>query len=200
VCSSDLLTSIKDSAAYKELKNLSEDAGQLKLDCQAIVEAIVSTRDEESREIVEASKSKVRDYFALIAENPGIDALEMAMETKWGSENYSFQDSGGENVVPILSLGDLNALALAIFAGLGEVNRNALALSTIVFDDPSQSMGSHHKKKLAELVDKLAQNRQVIVSTMDKEFFEALEHNITKRKKCITLEGWDPETGPRISD
>lgn len=194
------LSSIKDGVAYKKLKSLSEEAGQSKLDCQAIVEAIVSTRDEESREIVEASKSKVREYFALLADNPGIDAIEMTMETKWSSENYSFYDSDGESVIPILSLGDLNALALAIFAGLGEINRAALAFRTIVFDDPSQSMGSHHKEKLAELFNKLAQNRQVIVSTVDKEFFEALNSNITMRKKCITFEGWDPENGPRISD
>lgn len=194
------LSSIKDGLAYKELKSLGEEAGQLKLDCQAIVDAVLSTRDEESHDIVEASKSKVRDYFAALADNPGIDALEMTMETKRGSENYSFCDSTGENVIPILSLGDLNSLALAIFAGLGEANRDALAFRAIVFDDPSQSMGSHHKKKLAELLNTLAQNRQVIVSTMDKEFFEALNLDITVRKKCVTFEGWDPEHGPRISD
>lgn len=194
------LSSIKDGLAYKELESLGEEAGQLKLDCQAIVDAVISARDIESHDIVKASKSKVREYFAALADNPGIDAIEMTMETKWGSENYSFCDSAGENVIPILSLGDLNSLALAIFAGLGEANRDALAFRAIVFDDPSQSMGSHHKKKLAELINTLAQNRQVIVSTMDKEFFEALNSDITAHKKCITFEGWDPELGPRISD
>jgi len=194
------LSSIKDGPAYKDLKSLCEEAGHLKLDCQAIVDAIISARDEESHDIVEASKSKVREYFGALADNPGIDALEMTMETKWGSENYSFCDSTGENVIPILSLGDLNSLALSIFAGLGEVNRDALMFQTIVFDDPSQSMGSHHKKKLAELINTLAQNRQVIVSTMDKEFFEALDSGTTARKKCVIFEGWDPELGPRISD
>jgi len=194
------LRSIKDVLAYKDLKSLGEEAAYLKLDCQAIVDAVLSVRDEESHDIVEASRSKVRDYFAALAENPGIDALEMRMETKRGSENYSFCDSAGDNAIPILSLGDLNSLALAIFAGLGEANRDALAFQVIVFDDPSQSMGSHHKKKLAELLNTLAQNRQVIVSTMDKEFFEALKSDITVRKKCLIFEGWDPEHGPRISD
>jgi len=194
------LRSIKDTPAYKELKTLAEEAAYLKLDCQAIVDAVLSVRDEESHDIVEASKAKVRDYFAILTENPAIDCLEMTMETKWGSENYSFCDSAGEDVIPILSLGDLNSLALAIFAGLGEANQDDLAFQTIVFDDPSQSMGSHHKKKLAELLNTLATNRQVIVSTMDKEFFEALNSSITARKKCLTFEGWDPEHGPRISD
>ena len=194
------LSSINGGLAYKELKSLSAEAGQLKLDCQAIIDAIISTRDEESRDIVKASKSKVREYFTLLAENPGIDAIDMRMETERNSENYNFYNSAGEKVIPILSLGDLNSLALAIFAGLGEANRDALAFQTIVFDDPSQSMGSHHKKKLVVLLNTLAQNRQVIVSTMDKEFFEALNSDITMRKKCIIFEGWDPENGPRISD
>lgn len=194
------LRSIKDDPVYKELKSLGEEAAYLKLDCQAIVDAVLSVRDEESHDIVESSKSKVREYFAVLTDNPGIDALEMTMETKWGSENYSFCDSAGENVIPILSLGDLNSLALAIFAGLGEANWHALALRTIILDDPSQSMGSHHKKKLAEILNMLAQNRQVIVSTMDREFFETLNSDITARKKCLVFEGWDPENGPRISD
>ena len=194
------MRSIKENLAYKELKTLAEEAAYLKLDCQAIVDAVLSVRDEESHDIVEASKVKVRDYFAILTENPAIDCLEMTMETKWGSENYSFCDSAGEDVIPILSLGDLNSLALAIFAGLGEANQDELAFQTIIFDDPSQSMGSHHKKKLAELLNTLAINRQVIVSTMDKEFFEALDSAITAHKKCITFEGWDPKHGPRISN
>jgi predicted ATPase len=194
------LSSIKDGPAYKELKSLSEEAGQLKLDCQAIIDAVIFARDEESRDIVETSKSKVREYFDLLANNPGIDAIEMTIETKRGNENYGFYDSAGDNVIPVLSQGDLNSLALVIFAGLGEANRGALAFQTIVFDDPSQSMGSHHKQKLAELINTLAKNRQVIVSTMDKEFFEALNAAITVRKKCVTFDGWDPENGPRISD
>lgn len=192
------LRRIEETPKFKTLKSLAEEAGQLKLDCDAIVDAIISARDEESREIVEASKSKVSEYFALLSENPAVDALEMTMETRRGAENYGFRDSEGNNVVPILSLGDLNSLALAIFSGLGEINHGGLAFQTIIFDDPSQSMGSHHKRALAQLLNLLAGSRQVIVSTMDREFYDLIMSEVTVRKLSLVFEAWSPETGPRI--
>ena len=54
-----------------------------------------------------------------------------------------------------------------------------LPFQTIIFDDPSQSLGSQHKEKLAELLYTIADTRQVIVSTLDDEFWSLVKKYVT---------------------
>jgi DNA repair exonuclease SbcCD ATPase subunit len=63
-------------------------------------------------------------------------------------------------------------LALAIFLGLASAGPGTFGF--VMLDDPSQSLGSGHKQRLAELLAELARSRQVIVATMDQEFRDAL--------------------------
>lgn len=192
------LSSIKEHEAYKELMELEGQADLLSSDIKAIVVAITSVRDKEGKARVASSKNKVREYFNMVAENPGIKELEMVLEPSRGYENFRFRDASGEDIITILSQGDLNALALSIFAGLGEANLRDIPFQSIIFDDPSQSMGSHHKRKLAELANVIAENRQVIISTVDSEFRDLLDKHITRPVKTIKFESWDPDNGPEL--
>ncbi len=192
------LSSVKQHKAYKELMKLEGAAELLSSDIKAVVNAIMLVRDKEAKARVASSKKKIREYFNMVAENPGIKDLEMIVERSRGHENFRFKDASGEDVITILSQGDLNVLALSIFAGLGEVNLKDIPFQSIIFDDPSQSMGLHHKEKLAELVNIIAGNRQVIISTMDSEFRHLLEKHITRPVKLIEFERWDPDNGPEL--
>jgi ABC-type uncharacterized transport system ATPase subunit len=82
---------------------------------------------------------------------------------------------------------------------LGEANIDSLPLKSIIFDDPSQSMGKHHKDKLAEVINDIAEKRQVIVSTMDNEFMELLKNKISMEQLTIDIEGWEPDCGPILN-
>lgn len=192
------LSSIKQHKAYKELMKLEGEADLLSSDIKAIVAAITLVRDKESGARVARSKKKVSEYFNMVAENPAIKDLEMIVEHSRGYENFRFKDASDEDVITILSQGDLNVLALSIFAGLGEANLKDIPFQSIIFDDPSQSMGLHHKQRLAELANIIAENRQVIISTMDSEFRHLLEKHITRPVKVIEFEHWNPTTGPEL--
>lgn len=191
------LSSIKRHKAYKELEKLESDSALLSSDIEAIIMAVTSVRDKESKSRVAGAKTTVKDYFNMVAENPGIEDLEMILERTRGCENFRFRDATGD-VMTILSQGDLNVLALSIFTGLGQANLKDIPLKSVVFDDPSQSMGSHHKEKLAELINSIAADRQVIVGTMDSEFKELLEKHITRPAELIEFTHWDPEDGPAL--
>jgi len=192
------LSSIKQHKAYKELMELEGEADLWSSDIKAIVAAVTLVHDKESRARVARSKKKVSEYFNMVAENHGIKDLEMIVEHSRGYENFRFKDASDEDVITILSQGDLNVLALSIFAGLGEANLKAIPLQSIIFDDPSQSMGLHYKQRLAELANIIAENRQVIISTMDSEFRHLLEKHITRPMKVIEFERWNPNTGPEL--
>jgi ABC-type uncharacterized transport system ATPase subunit len=60
-------------------------------------------------------------------------------------------------------------------------------------------MGKHHKDKLAEVINDIAEKRQVIVSTMDNEFMELLKNKISMEQLTIDIEGWEPDCGPILN-
>lgn len=192
------LSSVRSHERYRELEKLESESAFLSSDIDAIAGAITLVRDTESKARVAGAKKTVRDYFNMIAENPGIKGLEMIVERSRNYENFRFIDASGDEVMTMLSQGDLNVLALSIFAGLGQANINEIPFQSIILDDPSQSMGSHHKEKLAELVNIIAANRQVIVGTMDSEFRDLLEKCITREVKVIEFARWDPKNGPTL--
>lgn len=193
------LSNVKDDPNYKQLSALREYAERQSLDIEAILKAVKAIRDEAGATRVNSSKESIKKCFDRIAENPGIVNLEMCLEQSRGNENFLFRDSSGDDVIPFLSQGDLNALALSIFYGIGESNTTDLPFNAIIFDDPSQSMAKHHKERIAELISEAAKARQVIVSTMDSELLAMLKDNLTMSMKVIEFSGWDPSNGPVLN-
>ncbi len=193
------LSNVKDDTNYKQLSALREYAERKSLDIEAILKAVKAIRDEAGASRVNSSKESIKKCFDRIAENPGIVDLEMCLEPSHGNENFLFRDSSGDDVIPILSQGDLNALALSIFYGIGESNTTDLPFNAIIFDDPSQSMAKHHKERIAGLISDAARARQVIVSTMDSELLAMLKDNLTMSMKVIEFSGWDPSNGPEVN-
>ena len=68
----------------------------------------------------------------------------------------------------------------------------------IIMDDPSQSLGSHHKGNLVDILNEVLKSKKVIVSTMDAELQDLLSRKITKIKTCYSFEDWSDTTGPVI--
>tara|TARA_B100001971_G_C18219772_1_gene556317 strand:- start:738 stop:1829 length:1092 start_codon:yes stop_codon:yes gene_type:complete len=192
-------STIKEVDDYKAIERFENEAEQFSEDVEAVVDAIKSIRDEESGSVIENSKDIVKRIFNKISENPGITNIDMVLETSRGRENFGFKDGNGKEILPIMGQGDMNTLALSIFTGLGEANIDSLPLKSIIFDDPSQSMGKHHKDKLAEVINDIAEKRQVIVSTMDNEFMELLKNKISMEQLTIDIEGWEPDCGPILN-
>ncbi len=96
--------------------------------------------------------------------------------------------------------GDLNQAALAIFLGLAKQADKSHRLGFVILDDPSQSLDRTYKESLAEVInDEVAREVQVIISTMDSEFMNALKKHIVKKKNVFNFEGWNPRQGPEIT-
>jgi DNA repair exonuclease SbcCD ATPase subunit len=96
--------------------------------------------------------------------------LALKEDTRSGRNDYNITDQDGRDLTPILSQGDLNALALAIFLGLASAGGLTAPMGFVMLDDPSQSMGTEHKRNLAAVLDEVCNTRQVLLATMDSEF------------------------------
>jgi DNA repair exonuclease SbcCD ATPase subunit len=141
----------------------------------------------------------IDNYFRRIVENPAIQKLDVRIEedAKTGGNSYTFHDQNGEELSPVLSQGDLNALAMSMFLGL--VKAYSHPLGFIMMDDPSQSLGTAQKKRLAEVIDEVCEDRNLIVSTMDSELQEFLKSGLTKAKVIYEFSKWNPKTGPNVT-
>ena len=54
--------------------------------------------------------------------------------------------------------------------------------------------------KNSKILDKVAKQRQVLLSTMDEEFYQNAKKEITTKKKVYELGKWNPRKGPSISE
>src|SRR5262249_29101368 len=98
---------------------------------------------------------------------------------------------------PILSQGDMNVLALAIFLGLACSSAETAMFGFVLLDDPSQSLGSEYKEQLVNVLDRVAGSRRVILATMDSEFCSGLAERLTKSKTLYRFKGWTEQDGAR---
>jgi ABC-type uncharacterized transport system ATPase subunit len=67
-----------------------------------------------------------------------------------------------------------------------------------MMDDPSQSMDEQHKQYLAELINDLIKDKQLIIATSDIGFKSKLEEECRENLQTIELKDWVRD-GPKIT-
>jgi DNA repair exonuclease SbcCD ATPase subunit len=153
-----------------------------------------------ARQQLANAETIIDNYFRRLTNHPAIDQLKLNVQSdpRTGRNSYEFIDREGHDLRPVLSQGDMNALALAIFLGLACAAENAKGFGFLMLDDPSQSLGSEHKARLAEILNEVLEKKAVILSTMDVELRELLSAKITKKNRTYLFAGWTPADGPVI--
>jgi wobble nucleotide-excising tRNase len=101
----------------------------------------------------------------------------------------------------VLSSSQLNVLALSTFLALN-LAVESLPLHLVVLDDPLQSLDTVNLFGLADLLRRVREVRQVVVSTHDARLASLLARKLrpvdhTQRTRTIALEGWTRE-GPTV--
>ncbi|MQY55633.1 MAG: AAA family ATPase [Dehalococcoidia bacterium] len=189
---------IEDTTEYKEQNEIRDKVAALVADVEKVDSTVRECMSEQAKNKMKAAAGAIDDYFQKIVGNPAIQELSVEIEedTRTGGNSYTFRDQNGEELNPVLSQGDLNALALSMFLGL--VKAYSHPIGFIMMDDPSQSLGTTQKKRLVEVMDEVCEDRNLIVSTMDSELQEFLQSGLTKAKTIYEFSNWDPKTGPNV--
>ncbi|MEM3828365.1 MAG: AAA family ATPase [Conexivisphaerales archaeon] len=114
--------------------------------------------------------SYVDDYVKILSPHPRFSKVYIRYE----NENYwlkGISEKGEEVYVRALfSTAQLNETAIILL--LAMANSAKHKFDFIILDDPSQSLDSMGKEKLAKLLTKVADLKQLIICTMDAEFGE----------------------------
>jgi DNA repair exonuclease SbcCD ATPase subunit len=195
-----IIEKIKESQEYRELNDECDRLAVFVTDVEAIKRAVSEASHEEAGQKLNTARAAIDNYFRQLTRNPAVKeiVLELKEDTRSGRNVYNITDQDGQDLTPILSQGDLNALALAIFLGLASAGGPTAPLGFVMLDDPSQSMGAEHKRNLAAVLDEVCKTRQLLLATMDTEFRACLDRGLTKAKTEYVFEGWTPSAGPRV--
>jgi DNA repair protein SbcC/Rad50 len=195
-----IIEQIKESPEYRELNHERDLLAEFVNDVEAIKQAISTASHEDASQKLNEAGATIDDYFRRLTRNPAVKkiVLELKEDTRSGRNVYNITDQDGNDLTPILSQGDLNALALAIFLGLASASGPTTPLGFVMLDDPSQSMGVEHKRNLAAVLDEVCKTRQILLATMDNEFLSCLDTGLTKAKTVYEFGGWTPADGPSV--
>lgn len=196
----EIANKVQADPLFIEMQKQINEASQLGDDYEAISSAISEISHGISENEIGKAKSSISSYFQRITTTNSIEKIELSVkQNSDGANEYELKDSDGQLLMPILSQGDLNGLALSMFLGMVNLS-NGKGVDFILLDDPSQSMAEGHKENLVAILNEISEKKMVIVATMDQEFMEKLKNNITKTKQIFMFDNWSPTTGPNIEE
>jgi exonuclease SbcC len=195
----EVLDDICECKEFKELGLLRDEIAMLTADVDAIQSAVREASAQEANRKITSAQAAVQRYFLALAENPAVQHLELKVEQKANGNDYRVLDAEGKELAPILSQGDLNCLALAMFFGLAEARGGSQGLSIIMLDDPSQSLGEGHMQRLLNVLNQITDTKPTILATMDPGFGQMLQEGLVKAKAVHQLRNWTPRQGPQVT-
>ena len=150
----------------------SAPVGSLKLARKWLAEAMDDLRDRRLAPLAEQSRAIWADLRQ--ESNVGLGAFRLAgtNTTRRLDLDVSIDGSPGA-ALGVMSQGEINALALSIF--LPRATMPDSPFNFLVIDDPVQAMDPAKVDGLAKVLDKVAQQRQVIVFTHDNRLVSAIK-------------------------
>jgi exonuclease SbcC len=162
-----------------------------------VKDAAMEVLKEVSRDRLAAAGGRIAEYYRELVERDDFDAIAVDPD----SEYDVCAVSGGRKVkaLTFFNQGDMNCAAMSIFLALGGGARDG-GPAFVMIDDPSQSLDSGQKGRLARLLDRVSADSQIVLATMDEELLSLLRSSMTRNKKVYRLGPWNPQTGPTVSE
>jgi DNA repair protein SbcC/Rad50 len=164
---------------------------------EALSRSLTRTLEEEAEKRLGSVKDGIGEAFKALTGRADFPRLVVSPDTK-----FAARVEGGPGVaeaLAVLNQADTNCAAISIFLALAVAPTTSHKLGFLILDDPSQSLDGAHSRRLAEVLAKTAESRQLLVATADEELSARLQEGVTKRKKVYSFGGWDAGRGPTFT-
>ena len=189
------------SNRIKALEVRLERLRKLEIAISDIYEAAVLTRETAIQTILSYLQADMDAYYSKLMCHPFYIEMRLSPEKERGKPIYTTiahnKDlSHSIYIQTRFSGAQMNSTSIALFFAM--CKRLPSSLKLIILDDPCQSMDSTHKEALANLVNELSREKQIIIATQDNEFKKYLLEHMPKEGKVFIFEKWNTE-GPTIS-
>lgn len=122
---------------------------------------------------IESLNPIISEYAKILSPHPTFSKISITYNER-GYWLQGVSETGEKTYVQTLfSTGQLNESAVLILLAMAK--KASHKLEFVIMDDPSQSLDSDGKRRLAELLAKASQDKQIIISTMDSEFADYIK-------------------------
>ncbi|QHE59820.1 AAA family ATPase [Rossellomorea vietnamensis] len=173
----------------KKVDNIQGKLGELK----NILFRLDSVYGSEATDFLNSDRSTIQTYYRYLNPTPSqfsdlyfevIDNEELYIKIFESGINFEEESRYYADANMVLSSGQLNVLALAIFIATNEA-QSCSYFDFIAIDDPIQNMDDVNRFSICDVLSQL--NRQLIFSTHDQEFLNLFLKKNEERVDKITL-------------
>jgi DNA repair exonuclease SbcCD ATPase subunit len=146
---------------------------------------------------IESLNPTISEYATILAPHPTFSTISIT----YNERGYWLQGVSGKGektyVQTLFSTGQLNEAAVLILLAMAK--KAPHNLDFVIMDDPSQSLDSDGKRRLAKLLAKASQDKQIIISTMDVEFANYIKSSCPEAV-FIEFSAYENERGPVVKN
>lgn len=164
-------------AAYLGLARAAEPVEPRQRAMKTAAEWLEETLRALRNERVDAVRVRARELWAKLRQQSSVELRDFQFNGTGKQRHVTFDvliDGSPSQALGVMSQGELNALALSVF--LPRATQAESPFRFVVVDDPVQAMDPAKVDGLAQVLDELAQSRQVVVFTHDLRLVDAIEH------------------------
>ena len=191
----DDLSKVKDSPEYKKAGESRSTAHTFGDRIETIREAIQAVLRTTAEAKIKSTKTAISAIYRELAQRSDYPDIEIDPEKY---EVMAVRDGESEVALRILNKGDINCAALSIFLALATSKDLTHNIASILLDDPSQSLDPAHKERLANILNRVLEDKQLVIATSEDDFGTHLRSKLTKKKGIYTMEKWTEGTGPEV--
>ena len=189
------LLKIQDSSEYKQLEAEREELHNFCDQVVTIGEAIEDVLRNSASLKIDSTKTAISDIYRHLVDRSDFPDIKIDPEKY---EVMALGNGESEVALRILNKGDINCAALSIFLGLATREDLTHNMGFMVLDDPSQNLDIVHKERLANILNRVLEKKQLVIATSEDDFAAHLNSKLTKQKKVYQLSRWTEERGPEI--
>lgn len=142
-------------------------------------------------------------FYDTIHPGEGIATSRLRIRPAVAGSLELFSTFYGKEAQPRLyySESHLDTLGLCYFLAIRKLEVQALPIFRLLLvDDVLHSVDAEHRNRLAKLLRDEFSDHQMIIVTHDKFFYDKLRSTFGNGYKYISINGWDIDGGPRLSD
>jgi len=152
---------------------------------------------------IERMRPLIQDIFSTIDPHPSLTDVEMSVGMQRGKGTLALGLSdpvvgrGSRAPQAILSTAQMSAYALAVFLAMN-LRASATPLRCALLDDPFQALDDVRLLGVVDLLRRVAEHRQIVVSTHDRKLSSLLARKLRPthaqgRTTVVEMQAWTPE-------
>lgn len=181
----------------QNLNNRVSSSNLFKGAINAIREAGSRYQKEAAVVMLSSLENEINSHYSLLEVHPYFAKLKVDIEREHPLL-YSLKATGTEQstYVPTrFSNAQINLVGIALF--FANSSKAAGEARIALLDDPSQSLDSAHKRALTRALERVTEDRQVILATQDEELRNEIDKVFHEKAHSFTFGAWSTD-GPTV--